>query len=494
MEHRIALRVPEDGILAGESDDGRYQQVRGGVAVLRRRPIFRAGPQFGVVEQDRQQRADASPAFGVVQLLGEELVHRGDKPGNRLHPRIVRKETPVVPARFSHLIARRLITIALALVLLGQASSRPAAAQPAPYEINVILALTGPAAFIGKSELQSLQLLEGIVNKSGGINGRPIKFVVVDDTSTAAVTVQLTNALIAKNVPVILGPSFTATCLSVGPLVKNGPVDYCFSPAITPSAGSFQYSATAAAHDDALAIARYFRERGWPKIGLIATTDASGQQFAAAFDDALKLPENKSLTLVDRENFNPTDLSAAGLAERIKAANPQAMIAFAAGTPTGTILRGIHDVGLDIPTLAGSGNMIQAQLAQYATFLPKELYFSGRRSLVYDPTAPPPVRAAAQAFFGAFKSIDAKPNLVSTLSWDPAMIVIDGLKKLGTNATAAQLNDYIQHLDGWAGISGFYNFKTGNQRGLGIDAVVMDRWDPATGDFVLVSKGGGALK
>jgi branched-chain amino acid transport system substrate-binding protein len=389
---------------------------------------------------------------------------------------------------------RRLIVPALIFALAGLGSSRPALAQPAPYEINVILALTGAAAFIGKAEQQSLQLLEGIVNKGGGIGGRPVKFVVVDDTSNGAVTVQLANALIAKNVPVILGPTFTATCLSVGPLVKTGPVDYCFSPAISPPAGSFQYSATASTHEDAQAITRYYRERGWTKIALIATTDASGQQFAGALDEALKLPENKSMQLVDRENFNPSDLSAAGLAERIKAANPQAMIAWAAGTPTGTILRGLHDVGLDIPTSAGNGNMIHAQLAQYATFLPKELYVPGRRSLVYDPSAPTPVRNASKAFFDAFKSIDAKPNLASTLSWDPALIVIDGLRKLGPNATAAQLNDYIQHLNGWAGINGYYNFTNGSQRGLGIDAVVMDRWDPATGDFVLVSKGGGALK
>ncbi|HEY5341143.1 MAG TPA: ABC transporter substrate-binding protein [Candidatus Aquilonibacter sp.] len=389
---------------------------------------------------------------------------------------------------------RLLVTFIAVLALITPGSSIPVSAQPSPYDINVILALTGPAAFIGKAELQSLQLVEGLVNKSGGINGRPVKFVVVDDTSNAAVTVQLVNGLIAKKVPVILGPTFTATCLSVGPLVEEGPVDYCFSPAISPPAGSYQYSATAATHEDAQAIARYYRERGWTKIGLIATTDASGQQFAGALDEALKLPENKSMTLVARENFNPTDLSAAGVAERIKAAKPQAIIAWAAGTPTGTILRGMHDVGLDIPTLAGNGNMIQAQLAQYATFLPKELYFSGRRSLAYDPTAPAPVRTASQMFFNAFKSIGAKPNLASTLSWDPALIVIDGLKKIGTNATAAQLNDYIQHLDGWAGINGFYNFKTGNQRGLGLDAVIMDRWDPATGEFVAVSKGGGALK
>ena len=386
------------------------------------------------------------------------------------------------------------MALVFAVAFAGLGVRTPALAQPAPLEINVILALTGPAAFIGKSELQSLQLLEGIVNKGGGIGGRPIKFVVVDDTSTAATTVQLTNGLIAKNVPVILGPTLTATCLSVGPLVKSGPIDYCFSPAIAPPAGSYQYSATASTHEDAIAIARYYREKGWTNFALMATTDASGQQFAAALDEALKLPENKSMVLVDSEKFNPTDLSAAGLAERMKAAKPQAVIAWAAGTATGAMLHGLHDVGLDVPTTLGNGNMIQAQLAGYATFLPKELLFSGRRSIAYDPSAPPPVRTALLTFFNAYKSIDAKPNLASTLSWDPAMIVIDGLKKLGPNATAAQLNDYIQHLDGWAGINGFYNFKTGNQRGLGIDAVIMDRWDPVNGEFVAVSKGGGSLK
>ena len=37
-----------------------------------------------------------------------------------------------------------------------------------------------------------------------------------------------------------------------------------------------------------------------------------------------------------------------------------------------------------VPVLAGNGNMIPAQLAQYTGFLPRELYFSGRRALVAD--------------------------------------------------------------------------------------------------------------
>jgi branched-chain amino acid transport system substrate-binding protein len=393
------------------------------------------------------------------------------------------------------LIVRRMVALAFALALTAAASIRPTTAQPAPYEINAILSLTGPAAFIGKSQQQSFDLIEGIVNKNGGINGRPVKFVVLDDGSTPAVSVQLANQLIAKNLPVFMGPSLSAPCLSVVPLVQaNGPVEYCFSPAIFAPAGSYSYSSSASTKDDAVAIARYFRERGWLKVGLMATTDASGQLFSRFFDEALKLPENSALSIVDRESLAVTDMSADALAVKMKAADPQVVIAWAAGTATGTMFHALHDAGLDVPTLAGNGNMIHSQLAQYTSFIPKELYFPGRRAIVYDPSAPPPVRAAMQQFFAAYKSVDAKPSIAATLSWDPAMLIIDGLRKLGPNVTAPQLNDWIQHQSNWAGINGFYDFRNGNQRGLGIEAVVMDRWDPVAGDFVTVSKGGGALK
>lgn len=305
----------------------------------------------------------------------------------------------------------------------------------------------------------------------------------------------MANALIAKGVPVILGPGFTATCLAVAPLVeKTGPVDYCLSPALSPPSGSFLYSATVGTRDDAIALLRYFRERGWKKIALITSTDASGQYFETYFDQMMKLPENASMKLVDREHFNPTDISIAAQAERIKAAAPQAMIGWTAGTATGTMLRGLHDGGVDIPVAGGNGNMIYQQLAQYATFLPKEFYFPGRRAIAEDPSAPPKIAAAEQIFFNAYKSINVKPNLVSTIGWDPAMLIVDALRSIGPDATAAQINEYIQHTNGWVGINGVYDFRDGSQRGIGIDGVVIDRYDAAKQAFIAVSKPGAYIK
>src|SRR5271155_5028222 len=108
-------------------------------------------------------------------------------------------------------VARIAGTVAILCAMLCTAGGRSIAAGE-PFEINAILPLTGPGAFIGKSERTVLALIEAKTNKAGGINGRPVKFVIQDDTSTPQVALQLASDLLAKKVQVIVGPSLTAEC------------------------------------------------------------------------------------------------------------------------------------------------------------------------------------------------------------------------------------------------------------------------------------------
>ena len=58
------------------------------------------------------------------------------------------------------------------------------------------------------------------------------------------------------------------------------------------------------------------------------------------------------------------------------------------------------------------------------------------------------------------------------------MIVIDALRHLDPNPSAAQVRDYIARLKGFAGINGLYDFPKIPQRGLDIDDVVVTLWSP----------------
>ena len=381
-------------------------------------------------------------------------------------------------------------------VLLALAIGVPASAQPAPLHIDVIVSQTGSFAFVGAKTVESLNVLQRAVNANGGVNGRPVQFDYADDQTNPVVAVQLVNAAIARGVQLFLGPSSAAACAAVIPLIaKNGPLEYCFSPVTTGPPGSYAFSVGAGTATNNLVMVNFVHNKGWKRVGIIATTDASCRDAERQIDDAMQLPQNGGMQVVAREHFNPTDLSVSAQISRIKANAPQALLTCASGTVFGTVLHGIHDAGLDIPTAASSANMDVAQLTGYAGLVPHELYFSAIRGIVPDASlGKGPVQDAQTRYFKSFRAANITPEFLQAQIWDPTMLVIDALRHAGPNPTAAKLHAYIEDQHDWAGIAGIYYFRDNSQRGIGATALQVYRWDAPRNNFAVVSRPAGALK
>src|SRR5439155_155933 len=94
----------------------------------------------------------APPFVDMHNRMKEALVLLGRIPAAHVRPPL----TPVPPAE------------------------REAIGQAKPYKIGVLQPLTGAAAAGGKTALVGTQLAADRINKSGGINGRPIELVIAD--------------------------------------------------------------------------------------------------------------------------------------------------------------------------------------------------------------------------------------------------------------------------------------------------------------------------
>lgn len=377
-----------------------------------------------------------------------------------------------------------------ALIIPQAAPSRAAE----PFEINVIVSLTGPFAFIGSAEAKSVLAIEKIVNATGGIKGQPVKMIVQDDGSNPATAVQLASGIIAKKPSILLGPTYLASCLAVAPLVtaNNGPVMYCFAPTLHPAAGSYLFSGGPSSNDQAKAQMRFMEGKGWKKAVLIASTDATGQDTEARWADEYNSGKYPGMQLLDREHFAPNDTSVAAQLAKMKSFNPDVIIDATVGTSTATVLRAVKDAGLDsLPMMSSLGNVIHAQIDQYTTILPKEIYFDGPGFLSRDITPKGPVRDAQQAFYKAYNAEGIDPDVGNSQSWDPTLILIDALRHVGTNASPKQVLDYVLSLKHFAGSDGYYDFTDGSQRGIGLDALVICRWDAAKKTWVAASEPGG---
>ena len=378
---------------------------------------------------------------------------------------------------------RRFAFISCAVLIAALAAPRSAQAAPAagaPVEINAVLPTTGGAAQLGSKEAEALTVMEAYVNKNGGINGRPVHFVIADDASNPQNSVQLTAALVAKKVNTIVGSAVVATCGAMAPLLeKAGPVAYCLSPVIQPPPGSYMFSANVGTKDFVAVILRYFKAHGWTRVALMTTTDSSGHDFQQEFTAQLAGPDAAGLQLVANEQYNPQDLSVAAQIARVKAASPQVLMTFAIGPPFGTLVRNASDGGLTLPIFASSANLGYKQLSQYKTEV-KELYFVAGGGAALDTHAPARQQAAQSAFFSAFKDAGVKAEYLHTLAWDPTMILIDALRHVGPDASPEALRAYIASLQNWYGITGRYDFRAVPQRGIARNGAAIYRWDAAT--------------
>jgi len=386
----------------------------------------------------------------------------------------------------------KLAVMAAVLTLTLSATGASRAADQAPFEINTIESLTGPAAFIGQAVISSLKVVESVVNRHGGINGRPVKFITNDDGSNPQVAVQLVVRLAAEHPPFILGPIFGATCAAVLPIIsQSGPVTWCLSPSTAGPPGSYMFGTGASTTDAARALMRYFVARGWKRVAMLAGTDVSGQAFETGVRAFQGYPEGKALDLVAVEHMNNGDVSVAAQLARIKAANPQAVFVAVVGPAFATVMRGINDLGLDVPIGAANGNMLRAQLLSYKSFLPPQIYFPGWVAIIEHSVGRGPIDDAQKPFFAAFKEAGIVVDAGNQAMWDPPMILVGALRKLGTNVSPERLRQYLSNLHGYEGVEGIYDFRDGLQRGVGINAMVVDVWDRDKEAFIPVSRPGG---
>jgi branched-chain amino acid transport system substrate-binding protein len=121
--------------------------------------------------------------------------------------------------------ARSLLAATLLLATTGIA----AVAQPAgkPIVIGVPQTLSGPFSNFGKDDQIAFKMALDDVNKSGGINGRPLQFDFVDDQAKT----DLARSIVQKMIDVdkdimILGGDTSATCTVVAQQVQQAKVPY----------------------------------------------------------------------------------------------------------------------------------------------------------------------------------------------------------------------------------------------------------------------------
>ena len=218
--------------------------------------------------------------------------------------------------------------LAIAAVVLA------AGAAQADINIGVTLSATGPAASLGIPEKNTFELLPQ------SIGGEKINWTVLDDGSDTTKAVTNTRKLITEDkADVIVGSTVTPNSLAMVDIVSDAGVPMIsmaasariVDPANPRTRWVFKTPQSDTLMADAIAVS--MKANGVRRLGYIGFNDAYGDSWLAEMKQSGK---TAGIEIVDAEKYNRNDASVTGQVLKLIAANPDAVLIGASGTPAAT--------------------------------------------------------------------------------------------------------------------------------------------------------------
>jgi len=182
----------------------------------------------------------------------------------------------------------------LGATILVPAPWRAAFGQARPYKIGTIQPLSGAGAAGGKTALVGVEMAVDRINKSGGINGRPIELVVADDESKPDVARRKAQKLVDDDkIDVQVGGFLSNICLACMPVWEEARIvniiSVCLDTTLTTSkCNRYSFRPSDYAPAQAVAFAPYLVGKMGKKWHIVYSDYAWGQSTRDAYADQIK--------------------------------------------------------------------------------------------------------------------------------------------------------------------------------------------------------------
>jgi branched-chain amino acid transport system substrate-binding protein len=358
----------------------------------------------------------------------------------------------------------------LALLLLGVLALGPAARAEPPLVVGALLAVTGPASFLGAPEARSLELLVADLNARGGIAGRQVKLVVKDTGASQEKAVAMARQLIdEEQVFAIIGPSTSSESMAVKPIAQEAKVLLLSCAAVEGIVNPVASWVFKTAQKDSDAIALVFaamKQRKVTRIGLLSSNTGFGK---AGKEQVEKLAPAAGITIAASEVYDKaaTDLTAE--VTKLNAAGVEAILNWSIEPAQAIVIKNARQIGFKGPIFQshGFGNLQYAKAAGAAA---EGVIFPASRILVTEALpASHPQKGVLVAYKKAYEDKYQEPaSAFGGYAWDALLLLAQAAKAGGLDPEKTRAA--LETTRGFVGVSGVFNFSPTDHNGLGPDA------------------------
>jgi len=362
------------------------------------------------------------------------------------------------------MIRRRDFTLGAAtLAVAASAAGRPAAAQSrtgvtgTSIKVGVLGSLTGVQAIFGTGNLSGAQLVFDDVNAQGGVNGRKIEIVSIDDESTPAKSIAGFRRLVETDqVFAVLGPTASAIAQAMVPTLRAAagvPVFCTIFSTPAPTEPMMKHVFRTGPLNDRLQgiligniVLDHFKAT---KVALLRQSDEYGRRGGQSLSDQMK---KRGKPLVAEEVFNLSDTDFTAQLLRVKQAAPDMMVIYGFPSPAAIITRQARQLGINARII---GSNATSNRTYPQTVGPAAAGVTNVITLQALPESNDPKMSAYRAkFTQRFPDLarQNRPDLGDCLGYGGALTFVEGLRRAGRDLTREGLI---------AAFEGMRNYDTG---------------------------------
>ena len=357
----------------------------------------------------------------------------------------------------------------------GGSTSTTVALTGEPVVIGTIVSTTGPASALGQQEYNTLQMMQGVINNSGGVLGRPLKMVILDDASDPNQAVTAANRLISqeKAIAIIAATSSPSTLAVKAITAKKGLPQMAIAAAndITDQAPIDWIWRTPAKDAVAVACALTYVSQNMKlkKIAILHDENAFGSSGAA---EIVKTAATYGLEVVGNESYKTADTDLTSQLTKIRGENPEAIVVWGTNPGPALAAKNMKQLEMNIPYV-GSHGIANQSFITLAGSAAEGVILPTQKLLVPSSITDPKQKEVTDKFISEYKaSFNGSPNTFAGYAFDAINLLVNAIQKGGSTDPAA-IQTALNATQGFAGPSGIFNYSNTNHDGLVKDDMIM---------------------
>ncbi|HSB20166.1 MAG TPA: ABC transporter substrate-binding protein [Anaeromyxobacteraceae bacterium] len=365
----------------------------------------------------------------------------------------------------------RIQILAVAASLLAGWSAPARAADT--IKVGAILAVTGPASFLGAPEAKTLEMLVQEANAKGGWGGKKIQLIVKDSQASPEKAISFAKQLIEEDkVLAIIGPSTSGETMAIKNVAEEAKtllLSCAAAEVIVNPVAKHVFKTPQKDSDAVIRIFEQMKKMGATRIGVLSSNTGFGK---AGKEQIEKLAPAHGIQIAASEVYDKaaTDLTAE--VTKMKAAGVQAIVNWSIEPAQALVIKNARQIGLTIPIFQshGFGNIQYVTAAGAAA---EGVIFPAGRLLVADELPDSnPQKKVLVGYRNAYEARYKEP--VSTFgghAWDAFEILAEAVRRAGT--APEKVRSAVEGLHGFVGTGGVFHFSATDHNGLDASAFEM---------------------